>query len=375
MSAPRVVSQIILWASRKVGQQCTAIHLNNNGIVSCAGMYPLCWFSKLEVLNMRNNQIETFERLGGIPQPNKITSVFFEGNPLCNTNLQQYVKNMKHYFPDVKTIDGAPVTADLLMLARQNYLGKPESYTFVESFIKHYFTIYDSNQKQMLKELYMEKAIFTVSCNFDTNRSKEVSRISSYISKSRNIIRLVNLDQSTRNVFVGPDEIIKTLIDLHSTEHNFLSFCIDVPIYTKSIIVITIDGVFKDKPAQFLEDEFLVHFTRTFIVRSCGSGMGVSGLSQQFKIQNDLLLVRNVSTLEKMQAIEEVPAKDEDQNEELAENEMENLIVVLQEMTSLNKNWCMRFLQEANWNFKLALKLCVKLLEGNDIPEDAFVKS
>lgn len=375
MSSPRVVSQIILWASRKVGQQCTTIHLNNNGIVSCAGMYPLCWFTKLEVLNMRNNQIETFERLCGIPQPNKICSVFFEGNPLCNSTLQQYVKNIKHYFPDVQTIDGAPVTGDILMLARQNYLSKPESYTFVESFIKHYFTIYDSNQKHMLKELYMDKAMFTMSSNFDLNRSKEVSRMSKYTSKSRNIIRLVNLDQSTRNVFIGPEEIIKILIDLHSTEHDFMSFCIDVPIHTKTFIVITIDGVFKDKAIQFLDDEFLIHFTRSFTIRSCGSGMGVSGISQQFKIQNDLLLVRNVSTQEKLNAFEETPNRDEEPNEEMTENEMENLIVVFQEMTRLNKQWCTQLLQEANWKFNVGLNLCVKLLENGDIPEDAFTKS
>lgn len=375
MSSPRVVSQIILWASRKVSQQCTAIHLNNNGIVSCVGMYPLCWFTKLELLNLRNNQIDSFERLSGIPTTSKITSVFLEGNPLCNCLLQDYVKKIKSFFPDVKTIDGAPVGTDILMLARQNYLSKPESYSFVESFIKHYFTIYDSNQKQMLKELYMEKALFTISCNFDPTRSKEVSRMSKYTSKSRNIIRLVNLDQSTKNVFVGPIEIIQTIIDLHKTEHNFMSFCVDVPIYTKTFSVITIDGVFKDKPTQFLDDEFFIHFTRTFTLRSCDSGMGVSGLSHQFKIQNDILLVRSCSTLEKMSAVEECSKREEEPNEDLTENEMDNLIVVFQEMTSLNKHWCNRFLREANWNFKVALKLCVKLLEDDNIPEDGFVKT
>ncbi|XP_063701897.1 nuclear RNA export factor 2 [Culicoides brevitarsis] len=373
MSSPRVVSQIILFASRKVSTHCTGINLSNNGITSCAGMFPLCWFPKLEYLNLRNNQIETFERLCGIPQPCKVSQVILEGNPLCNCSLFAYIKNAKQYFPELKTLDGASVTSDRILLGRQNYLCKPEAYSFVEAFVQHYFTLYDSNQKDLLKELYLDKAIFTLSCNFDVNRSKEVSRMSKYTSKARNIIRLVNLDQSMRNVFVGPDEIIKTIIDLHSTEHNFLTFCIDCPIHTKNFSVITVDGIFKDKPMQFLEDEFFIHFTRTFTLRSCGNGMGVCGVSQQFKIQNDLLLVRNVSTLEKISAVEEMP-RDDEMNEEMKESEKENLIVVFQKMTSLNRKWCTRFLEDANWNFKLGLTLFVKLLEDSKIPENAFVK-
>lgn len=373
MSSPRVVSQILLWASRKVGNQCTALYLNNNGIVSCKGMAPLHWFSKLEFLNLRNNLLESFERLSGIPNSNKINSVILEGNPLCNISFHQYIKNTKSYFPELNTLDGVPVHGEPLMLSRQNFLCKPEAYSFVESFLKQYFFIYDSNQKHLLKEMYMDQAIFTLSSYFDVNRSKEVSRMSKYTSKSRNIIRMTNLDQSAKNVFVGPEDIVKTLIELHSTEHNFMSFCIDVPIYTKNFIVITINGIFKDKAMQFLDDEFLLHFTRSFTIRSCNNCMGVSGISLQFKIQNDMLLVRNVSTQEKLHAIEQTPMKDEDTNDEQQENETENLTVLFQELTKLNINWCDKFLQEAKMNFKVALKLFVKVLEDDKIPEDAFI--
>uniref|UniRef100_A0A336LR24 CSON010968 protein n=1 Tax=Culicoides sonorensis TaxID=179676 RepID=A0A336LR24_CULSO len=377
MSFPQVVSQILLWASRKVGKECTALHLNNNGIVSCTGMFPLVYFPKLEFLNLKNNYIENFERLSGILQSSlKITSVILEGNPLCNTTMQEYVRNTRHYFPELKTLDGAPVNNELFMLSRQNFLCKPEAYSFVEAFVKHYFTIYDTNQRHMLKEMYMDKATFTLSCNFDPLKSKEVSRMSKYTAKSRNFKRLTNLDQAVRNVFIGPDEIIKAFGEIHCTDHNLNTFCIDVPIYTKQFIVITIDGVFKDTPIQFLDDEFFVHFTRTFTIQSCGTGMGVSGLSQQYKIQNDILLVRNVSTLEKIDASHRPSSstnEHEDDNE-LQNNEIENLMVLFQEMTKLNNHWCNRFLREANYDFKTALNFCLKLLESNDIPDNAFIK-
>lgn len=370
MSSPRVVSQILLWASRKCGSTCVSLHLNNNGMVACAGMYPLVWFTQLKELNLRNNRIETFERVSGIPQANKITSLILEGNPLCNVTPQQYIKNARHYFPELQTLDGITIGDDINSIARQNYLCRPEAYSLVEAFIKHYFTVYDSNQRQLLKELYTENALFGLNCNYDVHRPKEVLRMAKYSSKSRNLVRLTNLDQASRNMITGADEIMKTLIEMHSTEHDFLSFEIDVPIYTQHTALIIVHGIFKDKPSQFLDEEFLLDFTRTFFIRATGTGMGVSGLSYQYKIQNDLLTIKNITLQQRSIAFQKPTI--EQVNDELTEPEKDNLLVVFQEITKMNRQWCYKFLDEAKWNFKIALNICVKLLEDDKIPNDAF---
>lgn len=373
MTAPRVVSQILLWASRKVGPTCTAISMTNNGMISCGGMYPLVWFVKLKHFSLANNKLESFDKLNGIPQANKISSISLDGNPLCSVPLFEYIKGTKRYFPAIDTLDGMPVAEEPSMLSRQNYLCCPEAYSLVEDFVSRYFKIYDSNTRHLLKELYADNALFTVSRHFHKDKPKDFARAQKYVAKSRNIARLVDLSLNSKNVFVGPQDIFQAISEMHFTEHDFFSFHIDLVHYTKSEFLLVINGVLKDISTSFLEEELMLDFTRSFLVRACNEQMGLSNQSFHYKIANDMLFVRNVSVKQKQSAFKATAPEKEalsiDPNEE---NEKNALLVIFQELTHLNTTWCTRCLEESKWNFKIALNICVKLMEDGKIPHDAL---
>lgn len=378
MSAPRVVSQILLMASRKVGGTCTHLDLSCNEIPSASGMYPLVWFTKLVHLDISRNKIDSFEKLQGLPQGNKITSVKLTGNPLCmDMNLNRYIAGVKHFFPELEKLDGRTMDTSPLMMCRQNYLCRPECYAFVETFVKHFFRDYDSSTRLLLKELYAPRAQFTISCNFTESSTKtkdQYNRLSKYMGRSRNINKIINISLYTKNVYVGSEEILRNINSLHTTEHDFYSFNIDCPSYSSDKIYIIVNGIFKDKPMTLLEEELLIDFTRSFYLKAVNTGMGVSENSTQYQIFNDLLTVKNITINQRVSAFKTTaPISLMEEGEENAENEKEGLIAVFQEMTGLNLTWCQRCLTEAKWNLKVSLKICVKLMEDDKIPDDAFL--
>lgn len=371
MTAPRVVSQILLWASRKCGTTCTAISMNNNGITSCMGMFPLLWFPSLKHLSLANNKIDDFDKLNGIPQANKITSVALDGNAICNVSMFEYIKGLKRVFTSLETLDGMPVGDETFMLSRQNFLSHPEAYSLVEAFITRYFKIYDSNTRHLLKELYANQALFTVSCQWSTQKNS--ARIQNYVTRQRNLARMVNLKLTDKNVFVGPQEIYKAITEMHFTEHDYHSFHIDLVHYNKSQFLVVVSGIFKDIASNFLDEELLLDFRRTFLVKVCNKEMGLSNQSYHYKIHNDMLTVRNVLVKQKQYAFKVEPTEKEVVNpEHNEENERNALLVVFQELTQLNTSWCTRFLEESKWNFKIALNTCVKMMEDGKIPPGAF---
>lgn len=373
MTSPRVVSQILLSASRKCGTTCTAISLNDNGIISCSGMYPLVWFPKLKHISLANNKLDSFERICGIPQANKITSVVLDGNPICDMTLIEYVKGVKRYFLALDTLDGMPVGEETYLLSRQNYLCCPEAYSLVEAFITRFFRTYDSSTRHLLKEFYADNSIFTISQNLEKNKIKEYGRAQKYITKARNIARLVDLNHSVKNVFIGSEDIFKAITELHFTEHDFHSFHIDLIYYKKSEFLVVVSGVLKDIASSILEEELLLSFRRSFLIRASNEQMGLSSQSSQFKIQNDMLTVKNITIKEKQYAFKSDTAEKEVMDVDCSEEHERNVMLVMfQQLTQVNTTWSTRCLEESKWNFKIALNICVKLLEDGVIPSEAL---
>lgn len=237
-SVPRVMSQFLIAASRRLGlmANCASLDLSNNNLTSLEGSYPMTWFTKLKHLDLSNNKLDSLDKLVTIPQGNKISSVKLAGNPLCNEiSLIKYINGVKHYFNELERLDGCMVDGSPIFMSRQNFLAVAESYGFVETFLKHYFSDYDTASRVLLKEVYAPMAQFTISCNFDTSikTSKDFfNRIAKYTTRGRNISKIIDMSMYYRNVFIGNDEILRTINDLHLTEHDFYSFSVDCPHYT-----------------------------------------------------------------------------------------------------------------------------------------------
>jgi nuclear RNA export factor len=267
------------------------------------------------------------------------------------------------------------------MTTLQNFLVQRDAYLIAEEFVKTYFTIYDSFERQRLSQLYNDLSIFTLSNNFLVDRNQFANqphdifaRIQSYAKLSRNIRIIVDMRKASENVWIGKDNIEQIFNQLAKTKHNFASFCIDVPHYeSKKMILLTVSGTFQEEGHELASVRFLVGFTRTFVLRP--------SKDNKYLISNDQLFIHNPSinssisiskygnqseikeaVLEK-QCLDLMPT-------ELEEKEMK--LILFQELTELKKDECTRQLEESFWDLKVALATFNTLMDSGDLLDHKF---
>lgn len=231
---------------------------------------------------------------------NKIKDVFLDNNPLCNTATSSidYIRRVRTHFPAIEKLDGMPLLEHGNLNYSQNFICTPEAYKFTESFVQHYFNIYDSFQRSNLKDLYHPKAQFSMTCNLAQSKTMDTHqvRLSAYQSKSRNLLKMANIDRAMTSLVVGNERIANVLVSFPKTEHDFFSFRIDTPIFRPECVVICVHGAFKEMANSLLGDDFVLGFTRTFYIQPCSKGLGIFEKAIEFKIYNDLFHMYSLST-------------------------------------------------------------------------------
>ncbi|XP_058450501.1 nuclear RNA export factor 2 [Malaya genurostris] len=370
----RTLSRILTMAGKKIGHVCFIIRLRHNGIKNLASLATLIAYPKLVAIDLRFNDISTFDDLQGVIK-NRIKEVFLDNNPLCNTapSSIEYIRQVRKFFPEIEKLDGMPLLENGNLNFSQNFICMPEAYKFTESFVKHYFTIYDSFQRSSLKELYHPKAQFSMTSNFVQSKTMDSHqvRLNAYQGKSRNLLKLANIDRAISSLVVGNERIANVLVSFPKTEHDFFSFRVDTPIFRPECVVITVHGAFKEMANSLLSDDFVLGFTRTFYIQPCAKGLGIFERAIEFKIFNDLFHMYNLTTYGR----ENVFKHEEPESAEPyvpQSEERENTVIVFQELTRLNRKWCLRCLEESSWNLKVALNIFLKLYEEDRIPDNGF---
>ena len=338
--------------------ECVRIHsksihtmiLQNNYITNCDGFRILTLFTKLKTLDLSNNNISD---LKGLPIMRTIKSLLLDGNPICAKFCNspcEYVAEVRKHFPDLEYLDNRRLETDHNWVVLQNYLASPNAYLIAEEFTKHYFGIYDSFQRPTLKELYREKSIFTLSVQFTPVRGEDklLNRIQVYYKASRNIYRMVNFLQAGHNVVVGKEDIGDTINSLPQTEHDFTTFTIDVPIFEKNCVTLTVSGVFKELGGSLLNDDFILSFTRTFILRPSSLKEGIFNNAFEYYIANEQLHISNPTIIQKKDAFRVRPVNEEELKKTCSDlmptefEEKEAKLLMFKELTELKKDWCFR---------------------------------
>lgn len=145
MSVPRILTNILSYASRKHSTNVEVLKLNGNGLRSARGMHPIIWMKSLKEIDLRNNCIENISDLSAIPKAT-IVEMWLEGNPLCSrySGPNAYVNAAKEIIPTLVKLDGHDLSRFSTMPALQNYLCDLDGYELVEQFIEHFFTCFDS---------------------------------------------------------------------------------------------------------------------------------------------------------------------------------------------------------------------------------------
>ncbi|XP_065081690.1 nuclear RNA export factor 2 [Ochlerotatus camptorhynchus] len=375
VKSTRTLSKILSLAGKKFGIACLILRLRNNGIRSLGALSTLISYPKLIAIDLRFNDIRTFDDLQGVIK-NKIKEVFLDNNPICNAapSSIDYIRHVRTFFSGMEKLDGIPLLENGNVNFSQNFICTPEAYKFTESFVKHYFTIYDSFQRSSLKDLYHPKAQFSMTSNFSQSKTMDSHqvRLNAYQGKSRNLLRLANIDRAISSLVVGSERIANVLVSFPKTEHDFYSFRVDTPIFRPECVVITVHGAFKEMANSLLSDDFVLGFSRTFYIQPCAKGLGIFERAIEFKIYNDLFHMYNLTSYGRENVF-----KHNEEHEVMDpfvphSEERENTIIVFQELTRLNRKWCMRCLEESSWNLKVALNIFLKLYEEDRIPEIGF---
>ncbi|XP_053693134.1 nuclear RNA export factor 2 [Sabethes cyaneus] len=371
----RTLSKILSAAGKKFGNVCLVIRLRSNGIKHLGALASLISYPKLVSLDLRYNEIGNFEDLQGVMK-NRIKEVFLDHNPICNTVTSsiEYIRHVRVVFPAIEKLDGMPLLENGNLNFSQNFICMPEAYKFTESFVKHYFTIYDSFQRSSLKELYHPKAQFSMTSSFVQSKTLDSHqvRLNAYQGKSRNLLRLANIDRAISSLVVGNERIANVLVSFPKTEHDFFSFRVDTPIFRPECVVITVHGAFKEMANSLLSDDFVLGFTRTFYIQPCAKGLGIFEKAIEFKIFNDLFHMYNLTAYGRENVFKHHEEPESTDPVVPHSEERENTIIVFQELTRLNRKWCLRCLEESSWNLKVALNIFLKLYEEDRIPDNGF---
>lgn len=145
MSMPRILTNILSYASRRFSVNVDVLKLNGNSLKSARGMHPLIWMKSLKEIDLRDNCIANTSDLCAIPK-GTIVEMWLEGNPLCSnySSANAYINAAKEVIPTLEKLDGQNVSEYAVMLTQQNFLCDLDGYELVEQFIEHYFTSFDS---------------------------------------------------------------------------------------------------------------------------------------------------------------------------------------------------------------------------------------
>ncbi|XP_051505147.1 nuclear RNA export factor 1-like [Myxocyprinus asiaticus] len=233
---------------------------------------------------------------------------------------------------------------------------------FIQGFLQHYYRVYDSGDRQPLLEAYHYGACFSLTVPPICNPSRY--GLEEYHNNSRNISKVRDFSKWTRMLKRSRVNVVACLNNLPQTQHDIASFTVDVNTYTKTLLMFTVSGAFKEVDGTWRES--VKAFSRVFITVPAQN----SGLC----IVNDELFVRNATQGEIHRAFA-VPAPTPSSSSVPTLNaSQQEMISAFASNSQMNLEWSQKCLQDNGWNFNRAAQVFMALKVQGMIPEAAFFK-
>ncbi|CAG9767079.1 unnamed protein product [Ceutorhynchus assimilis] len=349
----------------------------------------------LKILHLAKNRIRDIKQLDAFSEC-PIQDIMLDGNPMCDKFKEKplYVSEIRKKFPKCIKLDGMdlppPIGFDIahegtIPDVQQTFLCSAEGEAIVRQFLEQYFAIYDSKNRQPLLEAYHENATFsfTMAYPYGLGRDKNVSWLTWYQTENRNLTQVKDLNRRCKLLKQGKLAVVSFLQDMPETQHDILSFTVDLTVFTPTMLCLTVSGMFKELKSV-LKSPPIRHFFRTLVIVPAGSG---------FCIANEELHVTNAtpeqakeafktptlptpasgtaappSTPEASPVIHTLTPPMIDNN---AKQEMVNQIAL---KTGMNVEWSIKCLEGNDWDFMRACATFDNLQSRGAVPPEAFVK-
>lgn len=287
---------------------------------------------------------------------------------------------LRKNFPQLKKLDGQELPAtigfDVAVVTTKAPATLashvPENVAPVlESFLLKYYTVFDSDDRKPLMELYHDQAVFSYSCFNSTNMSRDL------IHESRNLIKIVDPEHKRKLLKKGNLNIVASLSSFGKTSHLKESFVLDVSFASAELISLQVTGLYMEpQPSQ--RQKTIRAFSRTFILvpdNKCGcviiNDMWVISNSSYDQRQKARELTNNYgsSSMQDEQMAGDTFASGDNSSPVSREEE---LVRKLSDVTGMNKNYSRQCLSEVKFDYDQAYQIFLQVNALGSIPPEAF---
>ncbi|XP_059051865.1 nuclear RNA export factor 1-like [Achroia grisella] len=358
----------------RMGRDTKILNLSNNNLSEIPHDI-MNFFVKGDLvgINLSYNNIMSLVNLHR--SSSKLEKIWLEGNPVCeDMDPDVYVRQLIVKFPRVTEIDGIKLCEPgFTFRFSRNYIASNDMYCkmVVEKFITLYYSHYDKKPRK-IKSFYDNDAVLTISTSFDG--TEELNLDPCYKTNTRNVANpdKKNLVMNNKKYYYTVNSVYSTLNSFPLTVHDLSSFCIDVPIFSSSLMMLVVDGIYKEKRNSLSDSEdpyVYFQFRRTFIFSSdtnCGN--------QKFTILNDMFSI-TYATEENISRSFKIPIRNMNILA-LINPDPEDIKTIAKafcHITQLKMEEAKLRLKANDWDFCKSLKLFMTELRAERISLDKFL--
>ncbi|XP_046528803.1 nuclear RNA export factor 3 [Equus quagga] len=236
--------------------------------------------------------------------------------------------------------------------------------SLVLQFLRQYYLIYDSGDRQGLLGAYLDEACFSLSIPFNPE-DPAPSSLCEYVKDNRNIKKLKDPHLRLQLLKCTKHDIVRSLCVLPTTQHDFSSFVVDQWLQTERVLCFSVNGVFKEVVGK--SQSSVRAFTRTFIA--------IPASSSSLCILNDQLFVRDATPKETHSGLFiPVPTPASSSVPTLSQEQQE-MVQAFSTQSGMNLQWSQKCLHDSHWDYTKAAQVLALLKAQCKIPEEALTQT
>ncbi|XP_069895120.1 nuclear RNA export factor 2-like isoform X1 [Dipodomys merriami] len=323
---------------------------------------------EIRILDLSRNQLRSVLELNKV-KGLKLDELWLEGNPLCRTFQDQsaYQRAIHNYFPQLLWLDGQQFNPPIAPGTDARWLMNPSRQEDededlrerVLQFLKKYYSVYDSGDRQNLLGAYHDEACFSVSVPASAGNPGP-SCLSLYFKHSRNLNTLKDPYVQQKLLKHRKQDIVDSLCLLPKTQHDLSSFMIDMCFQTEKMICFSVNGLFREEAGGNSQDSIRA-FTRTFIA--------IPGSGTNLCIMNDQLFVRDTTSEEVSGTIASLVGPSPRPTLSQVQCEMVQTFSI---QSGMKLDWSEKCLMDNAWDYNRAAQIFIKFQNEGKIPQEAF---
>nr|KAG5687808.1 hypothetical protein BaRGS_005438 [Batillaria attramentaria] len=334
----------------------------------------------------------------------QLLELVLDRNPLCDhfKDNSSYVSAIRKRFPKVIKLDGKdlppPITFDVekavIPVSKGSHFVNGEIQDLVVKFLKEFYTIYDTDNRQPLIDAYHEHAIFSLTCNFNPAMEYRQPNLGDYLKLSRNALKIPGsetevarrMDQLLKR---GRLVVVAQLTALPKTTHDANSFVVDVNFVSNTLLSFSVNGLFKESDNK-ADKPPIRAFNRCFVAVPAQGGV---------LLISDMLTITNATSEQTQAAFKSTgptpssspvssnppaltspstsvtPAVAPDMSTlENLPADRQQMVLSFSQQSGMNPMFSFRCLEDCAWDYSKAAEAFTNLNAQGKIPPEAFQK-